>query len=233
MKTIKFLTSLVTLLTSTYLFAGNWAADPDSGCKAYDVVDTDEVAIIWKGDCQDGKAQGYGVLVSKYDNDDEDTATYVGNMIAGYATGKGVLTISNGDVYQGEFARGYFEGKGKYIYYDGDSYVGEFHEDLFYGEGVYQSVGGDSYGGKWSDDHQNGEGFYKFSDGTEYWGNFVDDMFTGFGTMTTPKSAYDEDYNSTQGKWQGDVYIEKGWWEDDEFIMPCGSKANCMVKLKK
>ena len=58
-----------------------------------------------------------------YDNNNITIANYI-------IEGHGIMTYSNGDIYNGDWENNNRHGKGKIIYQDGDIYEGEFENDI-------------------------------------------------------------------------------------------------------
>ena len=74
-------------------------------------------------------------------------------------------------------------------------------DDLMHGKGTYTYANGDKYVGEFKDDLMHGQGTYTYANGDKYVGEFKDDMMHGQGTYT-----------------YADGTIEKGLWENDEFL---------------
>ena len=55
-------------------------------------------------------------------------------------SGRGSLTLANGERYVGEFRNDVFQGQGRYTFPDGDSYEGAFERGRFHGQGTMTRV---------------------------------------------------------------------------------------------
>ena len=85
----------------------------------------------YNGDVEAGKRQGFGQYYCSVDK-----SSYKGFWKDGLKEGKGLLTFSNGAVYDGEFSKGLREGAGKMRYNSGNEYDGEWVADKKEGKGT-------------------------------------------------------------------------------------------------
>ena len=65
-----------------------------------------------------------------------DGTRYVGQVVNGFAEGKGIEYYPNGDRYEGDFRNGKFEGKGIYYCNNGDRKMGDYYNDNRIGKHV-------------------------------------------------------------------------------------------------
>jgi len=94
-------------------------------------------------------------ILKKYKllNETTKTKSCEGNCI----NGKGVLTYTNGDVYNGFFENSKREGGGVLTYKSGDIFSGNFKDDKFEGNGLYKHRSGIVYDGQWITDVTTGD----------------------------------------------------------------------------
>jgi hypothetical protein len=96
-------------------------------------------------------------------------------------------------------------GQGTMIFSSGNKYVGEFKDGWYDGQGTFTWASGewegDKYVGEYKDGFWHGQGTYTWAKGDKYVGEHKDGKKEGQGTMT-----------------YADGTIEKGLWEDDEFL---------------
>ena len=115
------------------------------------------------------------------------------------------MTYPNGTTYEGDFEYGQREGHGKLTYTDGAWLEAEFKND-----------------------EPNGQGINVRSNGIRYEGQFRSYDAWGFGHLTVPKAAFDDDKRAKNGVWQGDIFVEKGWFYDNKFKFPCDNHEHCL-----
>lgn len=144
----------------------------------------------------------------------------------------------HGDRYEGEFLNGKRQGKGIYTWgeysqWAGDVYEGEYRNGLHHGFGIYTEPNGSRYEGDFDKGLQTGEGVSTRANGIRYAGSFQDGKAWGYGHLTAPRTAYDDDKRAINGVWQGDTFVEKGWFYDNKFKFPCDSTADCMQVAKR
>jgi hypothetical protein len=145
--------------------------------------------------------------------------------------GKGIIYLSNGEVYVGEFKDDEINGNGKYTFANGEVYVGEFKDDeingngkytFANGNGKYTFANGDVYEGKWENGKKHGNGKYTSANGVVYVGEFKYDKINGKGKYTSANvGVYDGEWengkkhgNGTFTFANGEVYV--GEFKDDE-----------------
>lgn len=128
-------------LFSSALFAGNWFADPETGCKVYGEHEQPVVTVYWDGDCVDGKANGEGLLRVLIDN--IPFSTYEGELRQGIAQGYGVLISPDNSRYEGEFKDNRMHGQGAIISTDGKKLEGTYDNGLPHGVMTITAPGAD------------------------------------------------------------------------------------------
>jgi hypothetical protein len=93
----------LTVITNN-LFAQQYIADKESGCKVWDISYSADQSITWKGGCKDGLASGYGTLIW-YANG-KQVAFYNGQMKTGNQNGYGKFAYTGGGEKNGNFVDG-------------------------------------------------------------------------------------------------------------------------------
>ena len=156
------------------------------------VVEDSDIGDSYSGDCQNGKAHGFGVAKGR--------DTYRGNFIDGKTHGHGVYTWDSGSRYEGNWVNGKRTGHGVHTWANGDRYEGNFVNGKRTGQGVYtwgsgSRYEGDRYEGNWVNDKRTGHGVYTWANGDRYEGSFVNGKRTGQGTY------YYSNGNTKTGYW--------------------------------
>ena len=113
------------------------------------------------------------------------------------------LLFSCGENTEGCISGDCENGQGTFTWADGTKYVGEWNDGKRNGQGTETWADGDKYVGEYKDDKQDGQGTYTWTNGDKYVGEFNDGLMHGEGTYT-----------------YSDGTIEKGLWENDEFLDP-------------
>tara|TARA_S200000501_G_scaffold369660_1_gene409494 strand:+ start:2005 stop:2505 length:501 start_codon:yes stop_codon:yes gene_type:complete len=146
--------SFVLIFISCYLCLGHtsdksvtWILD-EKGCKVANVFPQEDETITWTGKCDNYLANGQGKLTWKIKG--KVTNVYEGNMVKGWAEGKGTLTRETG-VYKGEWKQSLQHGKGHYKHYDGSWYDGYWKEGHPHGHGQMLTPDGRLISGTWYD----------------------------------------------------------------------------------
>jgi hypothetical protein len=116
----------------------NWVVDPKSGCKVWNPHPQPKEAVSWAGACQNGLAQGPGVLQwlkdgVAYERDE-------GEWREGKQEGRGVQVWPTGR-YEGELQAGEPEGRGA-LSSDAARYEGEFRGGRPHGAGTLKNAAG-------------------------------------------------------------------------------------------
>lgn len=106
----------------------------------------DEKDIEFLGEYNGDKKEFEGKV---HFNNKQNTVEYYGDYKCGEKNGKGVLKLSNDDLYVGSFIGGKMSGEGAYYFADSGSIaMGDiFKEGEIKGEGTYYWVGGKKFEG--------------------------------------------------------------------------------------
>jgi hypothetical protein len=99
----------------------DWVVDRNSGCRVWNQVPEENEAVSWSGTCQNGFAQGRGVL--QWFHQDRPAERYEGELREGKPSGHGVLTMRNGDRFDGEWRDGKAHGLGHIALQSGYTYT--------------------------------------------------------------------------------------------------------------
>lgn len=167
---------LFTLALTTHgqTLKDEWVVCNNQGCKLLDPYFSGGVTIKWEGSCENGKANGYGILTKYKDGEYEST-------------------------YEGEFKNGIREGKGKFTHKDKSIAVGNFKGGQLVGYGTRTSEDGTKYEGEFINYRQHGKGTMAFANGAKFEGFFVSDrMYTGKYTNYDGKITYIQKYYSVE-----------------------------------
>ena len=110
---------------------------------------------------------------------------YIGQMVNGYANGKGTIYYNNGSIlYDGDFINGKYEGNGRENYENGTHYIGQFLGGYRHGKGVmYYNNGSILYEGDFVNDIIEGNGKLIQKNGNYYIGQFLNGLAHGKGVM--------------------------------------------------
>jgi hypothetical protein len=157
---------------------------------------------IMKNENGDDRRHGYGLMTYS------DGRIYEGDYKNNLKEGNGKLTFADGLIYEGEFKNnkneGYLKAYDKYgkIVFDGT--INEKCEAT--GFMIHTDSNGSLYEGYVVNNLKEGKGIFTFANGNIYEGEFKDDMRHGKGTLYC-KEIYDD----------GEVYEEiyEGYWEND------------------
>ena len=116
------------------------AEDRQSHCKVWKPSLLPEDSVSWSGPCLDGYANGRGV--ARWSNGGTETLTYNGEFRLGVLQGRGVMTAAGGDRYEGEYKDGKRDGQGVYSAASGQRYSGEFRDNKRHGRGISTDANG-------------------------------------------------------------------------------------------
>ena len=138
--TILFLIT-ISITANSQTIKKEWVVSNSQGCKVLDPYFSDGVTMLWKGSCENGKANGSGKLTKfKYG---EYESTYKGEYKSGIREGQGKFTHADGTTRTGKFVNGQMVGKGVMISEDGEKYVGNFINNTAHGLGTIDYPDGD------------------------------------------------------------------------------------------
>lgn len=137
-----------------------WTADARNGCWAWNPNPQPSEIVIWTGPCEEGPAQGEGLLEWQYAEAGQPRGErYVGSMARGRMHGIGTYLDSRGEVYQGEWQEGREHGRGLRVWATG-RYEGEWRAGQRHGRGVIFWISGNIFGGEFREDRPEGLGEY-------------------------------------------------------------------------
>jgi len=140
------LTSAILLLVSAAAPAQTaqprWIADSRIGCRVWNAVPQPKESITWSGACQNGLAQGRGILQRYQDN--KPSERYEGEYRDGKENGRGVYVWASDNRYEGEWRDGKAHGFGRMARANGDVYNGIWANGCFRDGNRWWSVGVDA-----------------------------------------------------------------------------------------
>lgn len=163
---------------------GSWLKDPITGCGVWNSAPKGNEMISWSGECQEGKASGYGVLM--WLEDGKIVGRFKGTMANGKAEGRGKLEFQVEDgfaLYDGDFRSSEMHGRGVLLFPDKSRVEGDFRHDNMNGYIEASIAEGGSYEGEVKDNVPNGKGHQITPEGEEYYGEFVDGKMEGNGIL--------------------------------------------------
>jgi hypothetical protein len=96
----------------------------ENGCKVYDASPRPDETVTWSGRCIDGYADGVGVV-------------------------QWLLSGKPGSRFEGTLVRGKSEGQGTIVFPSGERFEGNLHEGERSGKGVWTGPNGERYDGEW------------------------------------------------------------------------------------
>jgi hypothetical protein len=126
--------------------AGDFLADPKSGCKVWNPHPRAGEEASWSGDCIQGLANGAGTVL--WSRDGKDFEKDEGSWDRGRQSGRGVQDWRSGR-YEGELIGGEPNGRGVMMLQT-SRYEGEFRDGKPNGEGTVTNLQG-VYKGRWKD----------------------------------------------------------------------------------
>ena len=133
---------------------------------------------VYEGEVSLGTMQRHGQGSQSW----ADHAEYNGTWCFGTLTGKGVLTLANGQFYEGSWWRGRRRGYGRSnAFPEGDDvamYEGIWLDDLPHGYGRKTFINGEIYEGAFTHGTEDGTGKWSFPDGSHLYGHWT------LGTLT-------------------------------------------------
>ena len=126
-----------------------WTGDSRNGCWVWNPNPQAEETVLWNGPCEDGPAQGDGLLEWRYMEAGEPRGErYVGSLARGRMHGIGTFLDSQGSIYQGEWQVDRMHGCGVYKFVGGAKFRGEWKYGKMDGYGVYENLENDTFMGK-------------------------------------------------------------------------------------
>jgi hypothetical protein len=148
---------------------------PDAtGCKVYDPSPAPNETVTWSGQCLDGYADGRGVV--QWLQGGEPRTRVEGTLVRGRFEGQGTMVSPGGGRFEGTFHEGERSGKGTWTWPNGDRYEGDFVDGKWSGHGTFTSAAGGHYSGEWVNNKREGKGEANWADGSSYTGAFVNDL---------------------------------------------------------
>ncbi|MGB5237421.1 MAG: hypothetical protein WBN59_07265, partial [Flavobacteriaceae bacterium] len=181
---ISFISGLLAQQKDTLNTEGVFLQDPISGCEVWNSAPQGNETISWSGECQDGKASGYGVLV--WLEDGKIVGRFTGTMAEGKVEGRGKLDFQVEDgfaSYHGDFKNSEMHGRGLLVFPDKSRAEGDFRHDNMNGYIKATITEGGSYEGDVINNMPHGQGHQITPEGEEYYGEFVDGKLEGEGTL--------------------------------------------------
>jgi hypothetical protein len=170
----------------------------------------------WKHDTQWGR----GKMLYKYGKQ------YEGDLVNGFADGRGVLTFPDNDdqnraVYEGEVKCRKMWGKGVLKFKNGEKYEGDFVNDMYEGFGVLTFAEDDprgrmKYEGELKANYFWGNGTLAWKDGSQYEGQWEIDERKGFGIYTFPtnnsqeRNYYEGNFRDSKFWGNGTLFLNNG-----------------------
>lgn len=176
----------------------------------------------YEGHWSKGERSGYAKMTYA------DGSVFKGQWNSDFGNNYGNRTWPNGANYDGQFLDGNPHGQGKMTYPSGTVYQGDYEYGQRQGNGKITNSDGAWLEGEFKDDAPNGEGINVRANGIRYAGSFIEGKAWGFGHLTAPRAAYDDDKRATNGVWQGNTFVEKGWFYDNKFKFPCDNTEDCI-----
>ncbi len=184
------------LAATDALAEGRWQqVENTANCAVWSSSPSANDTVTWSGDCENGKADGYGKEVWRYLADGEwKEDSYTGTMRHGKRTGRGVLVGADGGRYEGDYRDGKEHGRGVYVGANGNRYEGGWKDGKTHGRGVYGWANGDRYEGDFKDGKKHGRGVYLFVDGNSCRGDFREGRLWGRGEWWNVRwDAFEDD----------------------------------------
>ena len=152
-----------------------WVTDKRAGCKVWDRDPDPKDTITWSGRCQNGMAQGPGVV--EWLEDNVVAVRTEGEWRDGKLVGNGVLIFASGNRYEGEFVDGLRSGRGVYKWHNGDRFEGEYRDNTRNGHGVETFANGNRYDGEFRNGKPNGHGVYTLASGEVFDGIWMNGCY--------------------------------------------------------
>jgi hypothetical protein len=191
--------------------APSWLGRPD--CLIAPVHPGPAADVSWDGKCQDGYAQGKGVLAWRAGEKSQkyrleatlargaiegpaklsmaNGTTYTGTFRNGVPDGQGYFRYPNRLQYEGEVKNGKREGVGEALYPNGDDYQGHWKDGKHDGTGRMQYALGGTYEGEWKLGQRHGKGTLTYAgSGRQFAGQFADGRIAGSAPPPVAAASY-------------------------------------------
>jgi len=146
---------------------------------------------------------------------------YVGNILHGARSGKGMQRLADGREYTGDWLEDQFNGYGVYTWPDGERFEGTWRNGTRNGRGKVMTADGRVYDGEWKDNKKHGHGVFTWPNGECYDGEWKNDVRNGRGkTVLSDGRMYDGEWkdNKKNGKgvftWPNGERYDGGWLDD-------------------
>lgn len=142
---------LAILAVPNFAAAQGFITDQHTGCKLAlkgSGPPSSTLSVSWDGACVKGFMHGRGVL--RHFESGKPSGVYEGVLVAGWATGRGVWTSTDGYRYEGVWRRGDRHGQGVATYSSGSRFEGSWRNDVPHGFGTYTTANGTVYSGTWT-----------------------------------------------------------------------------------
>jgi hypothetical protein len=156
-----------------------WITDAN-GCKVWDEKPTPNETVTWSGACLDGYASGEGVL--QWIVNGKLGSRQEGRFAGGKANGKGTHYVQ-GMVVEGDFVDGALLGHVVMTWPGGDRYEGDSVAGGRTGKGVLTRANGDRYDGDFVNGKWSGHGTFTNANGARYEGGWLDNKRSGHGVL--------------------------------------------------
>ncbi len=159
------------------------------GCMIYDPSPKPNETVTWSGQCVDGYASGEGVV--QWLQNGAPGSRVEGTFVRGRLEGHGRVSAPDGFLrYEGDFVAGEESGSGTLAWRNGDRYAGDFlHGDLT-GKGVLTRANGERYEGDFVKGAWWGVGTYTHPGGERYSGEWVNNKRQGRGEIVWGTGAH-------------------------------------------
>jgi len=171
-----------------------WITDAN-GCKVWDEKPTPNETATWSGACLDGYASGEGVL--QWIVNGKLGSRQEGRFAGGKPNGKGTHYLQ-GMVVEGDFVDGAVLGHVVMTWPDGSRYDGDIVAGGRTGRGILTRANGDRYEGDFVNGKWSGRGTYTSVDGARYEGGWLDNKRSGQGDQLYADGA------TYSGEWRDD-----------------------------
>lgn len=183
--------------SDTTIYEGEWRLDSKEGYGTWRHPSGQSYVGLWHR----GLMTGHGTFLFPPDDVREQ---YRGDWLDGEATGRGILTYKNKDIYDGEFLSNKRHGKGEMNCSDRKVINGHWLNDLLVGFVKVIYSNNDIYKGNFVNNKRHGKGKIKYYNEnciSLYDGEWEDDLKHGTGVLTL-----------------GNGYVLYGLWQLDKMI---------------